>query len=185
MSKLRCSWANGDPLLEVYHDREWGTPLFNDQKHFEYITLEVFQCGLSWLTVLRKRDALRRAFDDFDPSIVASYTKEDVERIMACDGVIKSRVKIEATIKNASAFIKIAKEYGSYSSYIWSFTNGEIKRYDIFQTKNELSEVISKDLKKRGFSFLGPVTIYSYLESVGIINSHSKDCFRFSELKNL
>lgn len=184
---LRCEWADSDPLLADYHDKEWGVPLFDDVKHFESLSLEVMQCGLSWMTVLKKREVLNSAFLGFDPEKVASFKDEDVERIMSTDGMIRSRRKILAVIRNARAFLSIKAEYGSFSSYIWGFSDGKIMEYpghadgSVTVAKNELSERVSSDLKSRGFCFLGPVTVYSYLQAVGIINDHYDYCFRYRQ----
>lgn len=181
----RCCWAEADPILQKYHDEEWGCPVYEDEVHFEALSMEVMQCGLSWLTVLRKRDAIRLAFSSFSPEAVAGYDDADVQRIIRCDGVIRSERKIRAVISNAKAFSHVKEEWGTFSSYIWSFTDGKVMRYPSHAagrqtvSRNELSDLISADLKSRGFSFLGSVTVYSYLQSVGIINDHLSYCFRF------
>ena len=182
----RCAWAEPDPLLRAYHDEEWGRPLYDDNLHFEALSLEVMQCGLSWMTVLRKREGLRKAFSNFNPSVVSTYTSADVERILESEDVIRSERKIRAVINNAKAFLRIQSEFSSYSKYIWSFTNGIVMRYPdhaegTLVASNELSDRIAADLKSRGFSFLGSVTIYSYLQAVGIINDHFKYCFCYRE----
>lgn len=182
----RCRWADGDPLLEKYHDTEWGMPLFDDRLHFEALSLEVMQCGLSWMTVLRKREALRAAFSDFDPAAVSKYDSSDVDRIIRAENVIRSERKIRAVISNAKAFLRIQDEFESFSRYIWSFTEGKVMRYPEHAdgnmvARNELSDTISSDLKSRGFSFLGSVTVYSYLQSVGIINDHMSYCFCYAK----
>ena len=181
----RCSWTGNDPLLNEYHDREWGVPLYDDQKQFEFLCMEVMQCGLSWLTVLRKREHLRSAFDHFDPHKVALYTDEDVKLIMRRENVIRSERKIRAIIKNAHAFLLIQKEFGSFSSYLWKFTNYKTIIYPSHShestvvARNELSDTISADLKKRGFSFLGSITVYAHLQAAGLINDHYEYCFRY------
>lgn len=183
----RCSWVNDDPLLKTYHDTEWGVPLYDDQKQFEFLSMEVMQCGLSWLTVLKRRDALRIAFEDFDPAKIALYDQDRREEIMVCEGVIRSRRKIDAIIGNAKAFLAIQKEFGSFCSYLWGFTDNKVIIYpshaeeSVFVAKNELSETVSKDLKGRGFTYLGPVTVYSHLQAAGLINDHKHYCFRYKQ----
>ncbi len=185
----RCSWTGNNALLIEYHDKEWGVPLFDDNKQFEFISLEVMQCGLSWLTVLRKREVIRKAFSDFDVGKVALYDDTKIAQIMALDGMIHSIRKIKAIVNNAKAFIAIQREFGSFSSYLWNFTSNKTVVYPEhingtkFVAKNELSDRISNDLKSRGFSFLGSVTVYSHLQAAGIINDHSDYCFRYKELR--
>lgn len=184
----RCVWAENDPLNIKYHDTEWGVPLFDDERHFEYLSLEALQCGLSWITIIRKREALNKAFDGFKPAVVASYTEDDVERILSAEGVIRSEQKIRAIISNAKCFLAVQQEYISFSSYIWSFTDGKVMNYpghadgSVVVSRNELSDEISKCLKRRGFKYLGPVAVYSYLQASGIINDHMDYCFRYKEL---
>jgi DNA-3-methyladenine glycosylase I len=184
----RCNWAESNPLLQEYHDREWGIPLYDEQKQFEFLSLEVMQCGLSWLTVLKKRDILRSAFHDFDPSKVALYGKSEIQAIMTMEGMIHSPRKITAIITNAKAFLQIQDEFGSFSRYLWGFTDNRTMEYpghadgSVVIARNELSDRISKDLRKRGFSFLGSITIYSHLQAAGLINDHTADCFRYQQL---
>ena len=181
----RCSWTGDDPLLIEYHDKEWGVPLYDDQKQFEFLCMEVMQCGLSWLTVLRKRENLRSAFDNFDPSKIALYTDEQVEAIMNHENVIRSPRKIRAIIKNAKAFLLVQEEFGSFSSYLWAFTDFKTMIYphhadeSMVVARNELSDTVSADLKKRGFSFLGSITVYAHLQAAGLINNHYEYCFRY------
>lgn len=184
--KVTCSWPT-TPLYQAYHDYEWGRPIHEDQRQFEHLCLESLQCGLSWLTILNKRDIIRQCFDYFDIDAVAQYTETDIERIMSTDGMLKSRKKIEAIINNAQAFQRIQDEFGSFCEYIWAFTNYKTLIYEGHSegrvpAKNELSTRISKDLKKRGFKFVGPVTIYSHLQASGLINDHGKDCPCFNEI---
>lgn len=184
----RCFWADSDPLLREYHDKEWGVPLFDDIKQFEFLSLEVMQCGLSWLTVLRKRDALNKAFDNFDPKSVALFDEKKIEEILNTDGIIRSERKIRAIVNNAKAFLEIQAEFGSFSSFLWSFTNNKSVEYENTHeivARNELSDMVSAELKRRGFSFLGSVTIYSHLQAAGIINDHFDYCFRYKEVKSL
>ncbi|MDY0288251.1 MAG: DNA-3-methyladenine glycosylase I [Sphaerochaeta sp.] len=184
----RCSWAGDDPLLIDYHDKEWGIPLHDDRKQYEYISMEGMQCGLSWLTVLRKRDALRIAFDDFDAAKVARYDDGKVEEIMRVEGIIHSPRKIRAIISNARVFLCIQEEFGSFSSYLWQFTDNKTVVYpghadgSVLIAKNELSDTIHSDLKGRGFSYIGSITMYSHLQAAGVINDHRDYCFRYHQL---
>lgn len=181
-----CQWPT-TPLYQEYHDHEWGRPVHDDQKQFEHLMLEVMQCGLSWITVLNKREDLRVAFDGFDYKKIALYTDADVERIMNAPNVIRSERKIRAIIHNAQRFIEVQRECGSFCDYIWAFTGGKTLVYEghpegNIPAKNELSERISNDLKQRGFKFLGPVTIYSHLQASGLINDHGRDCPCFDDI---
>ena len=174
----RCSWLNeNDPLYVKYHDEEWGRPLHDDDKLYELFLLECFQAGLSWRCILGKRENFRKAYDGFDPKKIALYDDKKVEDLMADTGIIRNRRKIIASIKNTRVFLNIQKEFGSFDSYIWHFTDRKVIRepFDI-RTSSPLSDNISKDLKKRGMSFVGTVTIYSFLQAAGIINGHGKDC---------
>lgn len=180
---IRCSWTENDPLLKEYHDTEWGVPLHDDRKQFEYLSMEVMQCGLSWLTVLKKRDILRLAFDNFDVAKVALFDDEKVAAIIELEGMIRSPRKIRAIINNAKAILRIQEEFGSFSSFLWQFTDNRTIEYpghadgSVVIAKNDLSERIGKDLKSRGFSYLGPITIYSHLQAAGLINDHDSHCF--------
>nr|WP_319472514.1 DNA-3-methyladenine glycosylase I [uncultured Sphaerochaeta sp.] len=186
----RCSWTGENPLLVEYHDKEWGVPLHDDHRQFEYLSMEVMQCGLSWLTVLKRREVLRSAFEDFVVSKVAGYGDEHVDEIMKMEGMIHSPRKIRAIITNAKAFLLIQEEFGSFSSYLWGFTGNKTMEYPghadggIVIARNELSDMISKDLKKRGFTFLGSITIYAHLQAAGIINDHEATCFRYQQIGN-
>lgn len=175
-----CNWFSTNELQQNYH-QEWGTPLFDDQRQFEYLSLEVMQCGLSFGLVLKKRPILRQCFDDFDYDKVAVYGEQDVQRIMKTEGMIKAERKIRAIIRNAAAFQKIRQEFGTFSAYLWAFSGNKTILYEGHETglipaSNALSEKISKDLKKRGFTFVGPVVIYSHLQACGIINDHDAAC---------
>ena len=174
----RCSWVTDDEIYVRYHDDEWGVPTHDDRELFEMLVLESFQAGLSWITILKKRENFKKAFDDFDYEKVAKYGEDKVEELRLNKGIIRHKGKINAAINNAKIFIEIQKEFGSFDEYIWGFTNGEIIKAE-FKTESELSATISKDLKKRGMSFVGPTIIYSYLESIGIIDNHEKGCFKF------
>ncbi|MDY5481162.1 MAG: DNA-3-methyladenine glycosylase I [Veillonella caviae] len=181
-----CEWPT-TPLYQDYHDHEWGRPVHDDKKQFEHLMLEVMQCGLSWITVLNKREDLRVAFDGFDYKKIALYTDADVERIMNAPNVIRSERKIRAIIHNAQRFIEVQRDFGSFCNYIWAFTGGKTLVYEghlegNIPAKNELSERISDDLKQRGFKFLGPVTIYSHLQASGLINDHGRDCPCFDDI---
>ena len=178
MSENRCTWAGSDEVYVRYHDEEWGVPTHDDRELFEMLVLESFQAGLSWITILKKRENFRRAFDDFDVRKVASYDDAKVEELRMNEGIIRHKGKINAAINNAQVFIEIQDEFGSFDEYIWGFTDGEIIKAE-FLTESELSRHISKDLKKRGMKFVGPTIIYSYLESIGVIDNHQECCFKY------
>jgi DNA-3-methyladenine glycosylase I len=183
----RCGWVTDDPLYIKYHDEEWGVPLHDDRKLFEFIVLESAQAGLSWITILKKRENYRKAFDDFDPVKIARYDEEKIEELMNNKGIIRNRRKIEATINNARAFLDVQEKYGSFDEYLWQFVDGEPiinvwKDISEIPAKTELSEKISKDMKKRGFKFLGPIVIYSHMQAVGMVNDHTINCFRYNEI---
>ena len=176
----RCRWA--DPNLELYiayHDNEWGRPEHDDRKLFEMLTLEGFQAGLSWLTILKKREAFRRAFDNFQPDVIVQYGSEKVEELMADAGIVRNRRKIEAAIRNAGVYLSIQKEFGSFDRYLWSFTGGKVipNTDDEPRAHTELSDPISKDLKRRDMSFVGTTIIYAFLQAVGVVNDHELSCF--------
>ena len=178
---VRCPWCGTDPLYVRYHDEEWGKPVHDDQKHFECLTLESAQAGLSWITILRKRENYRLAYADFEVHRVASFTDEDEERLLADSGIVRNRRKIEASINNAKQFIKLQEEFGSFDSYIWSFVNdapilNTWNRLEDVPATTELSERLSKDLKRRGFKFLGPTTVYAHLQATGLVNDHLTSC---------
>ena len=175
----RCQWANrNNPAYVAYHDNEWGKPQHDDKKLFEFLILECFQAGLSWETILNKREAFREAFDGFDAVKVSQYGETKFNELMQNSGIIRNKLKINAAINNAGVFLEIQKEYGTFSSYIWGFTNNQIilNETDQFNTTTELSDRISKDLKKRGMKFVGSTTIYSYLQAAGIVNDHELNC---------
>ena len=176
--KTRCDWVNDDEIYIKYHDEEWGVPTYDDEKLFELLILESFQAGLSWITILKKRENFKKAFDNFDVFKVAGYDDEKINELLENKGIVRNKRKVTAAVKNAQVFIDIQKEFKSFSNYIWSFTDGEIIKAE-YLTESELSKKISKDLKKRGMNFVGPTIIYSYLEAIGIINNHQKDCFKF------
>lgn len=178
MSKNRCSWAGPDEIYIRYHDEEWGIPTHDDGELFEMLVLESFQAGLSWITILKKRQNFKKAFDDFDVEKVAGYGESKISELLENEGIIRHKGKIASAINNAQVFIEIQKEFGSFDSYIWSFTDGEIIKAE-YLTESDLSKDISKDLKKRGMKFVGPTIIYSYLESIGIIDNHQEGCFKY------
>lgn len=183
----RCPWCGSDPLYVAYHDEEWGVPVHDDRKHFEFLVLESAQAGLSWLTVLRKRENYRALYDGFDPVKVAAYDESKVTALLGDAGIIRNRKKIEASIGNARCFLAIQKEYGSFDRYIWSFTEGKPvtnawAQLSELPAKTPLSDTVAKDLKARGFKFLGTTIIYAHLQAIGIINDHLVDCFRYNEV---
>lgn len=176
----RCPWANLEKHENYihYHDNEWALASYDDKHLFEMIVLESFHCGLSWLLILNKREAFRLAFDDFDPYRIKDYSENKIEELLKDKSIVRHQGKIRATISNAASFIKVQEEFGSFSNYIWSFTKGKILYGDGTKTKDELSDRVSKDLKKRGFKFMGSVTTYSYLEAIGVMNNHSPECYK-------
>jgi len=187
MEKKRCSWCGNDPLYMAYHDEEWGVPVYDDDTLFEFLILETFQAGLSWITVLKKRENFRKAFDDFDYKKIAKYSEEKEEILRQDAGIIRNKLKIKASITNAQAFIKIQKDFGSFSTYIWAFVDGKpivntFKNLSEVPANTPLSDAISKDLKKRGFKFVGSTVIYAHMQATGMVNDHVKECFRYKEL---
>lgn len=178
----RCSWVDEkSEIYKKYHDEEWGVPKHDDRDLFELLILESFQAGLSWLTVLKKREAFRAAFDNFDVKKVANYGEDKINELLKNEKIIRSRNKIQSAIGNAKIFMQIQKEYGSFSNYIWGFTNNKVvkKDYDKLPASTELSDMISKDLKKRGMKYVGTVIVYSYLQAIGVVDDHEKGCFRY------
>ena len=181
----RCNWGSGNELLMQYHDTQWGVPVHEDRKHFEFLLLESMQAGLSWLTILKKRENYRAAFDGFDPVKVAAYTKEKMEDLMKNPGIIRNRRKIEAAVNNASRFLEVAAEFGSFDAYIWHFVGGKpiINHYRSegeIPATSALSDTVARDLKRRGFQFLGSVTVYAHLQAIGVVDDHIDGCFRKS-----
>lgn len=179
----RCFWVDEkEPIYVKYHDEEWGVPTYDDRELFELLILEGFQAGLSWICVLKKRENFRKAFDNFDVKKVAKYDNSKIEELLQNSGIIRSRGKIEASINNAKIFMEIQKEFGSFSNYIWGFTDGKIIKNMTGKVivSSQLSDKVSKDLKKRGMKYTGTVIIYSYLQSIGVINDHDKTCFRYN-----
>lgn len=188
--KQRCGWCVGDPLYEAYHDKEWGVPLYDDHRLFEFLVLETFQAGLSWITILRKRENFRKAFDDFDYRKIADYSEDKIAELLQDAGIIRNKLKVRATVSNAQAFMKVQKEFGDFSSYIWSFVNGspinrEVENYKGVPATTEISDKLSKDLKKRGFKFVGSTVVYAHMQATGMVNDHEVSCFRYEEVKRL
>ncbi len=178
----RCFWVDeNSQIYKDYHDNEWGMPKYDDHELFELLVLESFQAGLSWITVLKKREAFRKAFDNFDVQKVAKYDENKINELLQNEAIIRSRGKINSAVSNAKIFIQIQKEYGSFSKYIWGFTDGKIikNKDDKFEVSTPLSDKISKDLKKRGMKYVGTVIIYSYLQSIGIVDDHETTCFKY------
>ncbi len=185
--KTRCPWCGEDPLYVAYHDTEWGVPVKDDKTLFEFLILETFQAGLSWITVLRKRENFRKAFDDFDYKKVANYADAKIETLLKDEGIIRNKLKVRAAVTNAQAFMEIQKEFGSFSKYIWGFTNGKPiknkwKSMKDVPANTTLSDTISKDLKKRGFRFVGTTVVYAHMQATGMVNDHLVDCFRYNEV---
>lgn len=183
----RCGWAGNDPIYIAYHDKEWGVAVHDDIKHFEFIILEGAQAGLSWITILKRRENYRKAFDNFDPEKVAKYNEEKIEELLNNEGIIRNRRKVEAAVANAKAFLEVQKEFGSFDKYIWQFVGGEViknswKSLEEVPPKTLESEAMSKDLKKRGFKFVGPTICYAYMQAAGMVNDHLVDCFRYGEV---
>jgi DNA-3-methyladenine glycosylase I len=189
-TKRRCSWSGTDPLYVSYHDEQWGVPIHDDRVLFEFLVLEGAQAGLSWSTILRKRDAYRRAFDRFDPRMVARYDKRKVAALLADAGIVRNRAKIESAIKNAKAFLDVEAEFGSFDAYQWRFVDGrpvQNRRRTIREVppRSPQSDTMSKDLKARGFTFVGSTIIYAHMQAIGMVNDHVVDCFRHREVAKL
>jgi len=186
--KKSCSWPTNDPLMIKYHDKEWGVPVHNDRKLFEFLLLEGMQAGLSWWIVLYKRENYRKAFDNFDFNKIAKYNKRKINSLLKNEGIIRNKLKVESAVTNAKAFLEIRKEFGTFNKYIWSFVNGKpiqnkFKSLKEIPASTKLSDLISKDLKKRGFKFVGTTIIYAHMQATGMVNDHVVDCFRYRELE--
>ena len=187
---IRCPWAGTDPLVVAYHDEEWGMPVHDDRTLFEFLILEGAQAGLSWSTILRKRDNYRRAFDNFDPAAVAAYGEEKIAALLADPGIVRNRLKVRAAVRNAAAFLKVQEEFGSFDAYVWRFVGGR-PIVNQWQSLRELpaetaeSRALSKDLQKRGFTFVGPTITYALMQAVGLVNDHLVSCFRYQDLRGL
>ena len=189
-SSTRCPWGASDPLYVPYHDEEWGVPLHDDRRLFEMLVLEGAQAGLSWLTILRRREAYRRAFDRFDPQAVARYGPHEVERLLADAGIIRNRLKIDSAINNARAFLEVQEEFGSFDSYVWRFVDGAPTqnartKHEEVPAQTPVSNALSKDLRKRGFTFVGPTICYAHMQATGMVNDHLVGCFRHREVRLL
>lgn len=184
--RQRCAWAGDDPLYVAYHDEEWGIPCHDDGRLFEQLILEGFQAGLAWITILRKREHFRRAFEGFDPERIARYDERDIERLLADPGIVRNRLKVQAAPRNARAFLRIQEEHGSFDSYLWNWVDGEPARTPVRRTLADvpattpLSDAISKDLKRRGCTFVGSTIVYAYLQSVGVVDDHVESCFKYA-----
>ena len=185
--KIRCAWAGTDPIYIKYHDTEWGIPLHDDRRLFEFLLLDGFQAGLSWITILKKRSNYRVAFDHFEPQKMAAYDAYKVKKLLANKGIIRNRLKIEAAIQNAKSFLAVQKEFGSFDNYIWQFTGRQIIK-NAWKTMAEIpaqtkeSVAMSNDLKKRGFKFVGPTICYAFMQAAGMVNDHVVDCFRYGQV---
>lgn len=185
--KQRCSWPSDDKLMIKYHDKEWGVPIHNDRKLFEFLILEGFQAGLSWRTILHKRENFRKAFDNFDFNKIAKYDRRKINSLLKDEGIIRNKLKIEAAITNAKAFLQVRKEFGTFDKYIWSFVEGKpiqnkFKSLKQLPAKTELSDTISDELKKRGFKFVGSTIIYAHMQATGMVNDHITSCYRHKEI---
>jgi DNA-3-methyladenine glycosylase I len=188
--ELKRCWNTDKPLYNKYHDEEWGVPVHDDKKLFEFLVLDGFQAGLSWWIILERRDTFRKAFDNFDPKKIAKYTLEDIDRLMNNPGVIKNKAKITSTINNAQQFLKIQKEFGSFDTYIWQFVQGKtinnkFKELSEMPPETEESKAMSKDLKKRGFKFVGPTICYAFMQAAGLVNDHLVNCFRYNQIQEM
>ncbi len=189
-NKNRCGWCEGDPLYEAYHDEEWGVPVLDDELLFEFLTLETFQAGLSWITVLRKRENFKSAFDNFNYRKIAQYKEDKISELMNNAGIIRNQLKIRAAVTNARAYMEIQREFGSFSKYIWSFVDGQpiqnqLEDHNKAPATTAVSDKLSKDLKKRGFKFVGSTVIYAHMQATGMVNDHEVDCFRYHEVRKL
>jgi DNA-3-methyladenine glycosylase I len=187
MTVSRCEWCLGSDLMIAYHDEEWGVPLHDDRKLFEFMVLDAFQAGLSWSTILNKRENFRKAFGDFDPLTIARYSERKVERLLADSSIVRNRMKILATVNNAAAFLEIQREFGSFDEFIWRFVSGEPKRnrwktMRQIPAKTKESDAMSKELKNRGFKFVGSTICYAFMQAAGMVNDHVVGCFRYSEV---
>lgn len=187
MERHRCGWCLGDDLYEAYHDYEWGVPVKDDDTIFEFLILETFQAGLSWITILRKRENFRKAFDNFDYKKIATYGQKKIDTLLQDPGIVRNRLKVNATVSNAQAFMKVQQEFGTFSNYIWGFVDSKpiknaFKTYKDAPANTKLSDAISKDLKKRGFKFVGSTVVYAHMQATGMVNDHEIQCFRYHEV---
>ncbi|PWI30730.1 DNA-3-methyladenine glycosylase I [Flavobacteriaceae bacterium LYZ1037] len=187
MAKHKCGWCVGDDLYEAYHDQEWGVPIKDDDIFFEFLILETFQAGLSWITILRKRDNFRKAFDNFNYKKIANYKQDKIDSLLLDAGIIRNKLKVNSAITNAKLFIEIQKEFGSFNNYIWTFVNGKpikskYKNYQDAPATTKESDTLSKDLKKRGFKFVGSTVMYAFMQATGLVNDHEVGCFRYDDV---
>jgi DNA-3-methyladenine glycosylase I len=185
--RIRCGWCGADPLYVAYHDEEWGVPVVDDRKLFEFLVLEGAQAGLSWITILRKREAYRKAFADFDAREVARFGARQVHRLLADPGIVRNKLKVESAVGNARAFLRVQEEFGSFARYQWAFTGGKpivnrARKHGDIAPRTELSDALSKDLKRRGFRFVGSTIVYAHMQAVGMVNDHLVGCFRHAPL---
>lgn len=185
-----CNWPGNDPLMIEYHDKEWGVPLHDDNKLFEFITLDAFQAGLSWAIIMRKRENFKKAFDNFNPEVIAKYGEEKILELINDAGIIRNKLKINATIQNAKDYLEIRKEFGSFDKYIWQFVGGKpiinkCKKLGDIQASTKESDAMSKDLKKRGFKFVGSTICYAFMQAAGMVNDHLESCWRYKEINDL
>ncbi len=185
--KVRCGWCGTDPLYVKYHDEEWGVPVKDDKTLFEFLILETFQAGLSWITILRKRENFREAFDNFDYKKIAKYDQSKIDSLLQNEGIIRNKLKIHAAVTNAQLFMEIQKEFGSFSNYIWEFVNHKPikntwKTHTDAPARTAMSDALSKDLKKRGFKFVGSTVMYAHMQATGMVNDHIENCFRYHEV---
>ena len=186
----RCKWCEKDSLYIKYHDTEWGAPLHDEQQLFEFLMLETFQAGLSWITILRKRENFRKAFDNFDVKKIAQYDEHKIQALLQDTGIIRNKLKVRAAVSNAQAFLKLQKEFGSFDNYVWAFVNGKHiqNKWEYVKElpgKTKLSDQLSKDLKERGFKFVGSTIVYAYMQATGMVNDHMVNCFRHKEVSKL
>lgn len=187
MEKHRCGWCLGDDLYEAYHDEEWGVPVKDDDTLFEFLTLESFQAGLSWITILKKRENFRKAFDNFDYKKIAGYDQNKIDALLQDTGIVRNKLKIHATVTNAQVFMEVQRQFGSFSDYIWGFVDGNpiknaFQNYKDAPANTPLSDTISKDLRKRGFKFVGSTVVYAHMQATGMVNDHETQCFRYNEV---
>ena len=190
MSVKKCEWAGADPLMIAYHDEEWGVPVHDDRALFEFLILEGAQAGLSWSTILKKRESYRKAYDGFEPGKIACYRDRKAKQLLGNPGIVRNRLKVAASIGNARAFLQVQKDFGSFDTYIWQFTDqkpiqNRPSRLRDLPARTEQSDAMSKNLKKRGFRFVGPTICYAFMQAVGMVNDHTVDCFRYKEIKRM
>lgn len=188
MNKIKkCGWCLGDQLYEDYHDNEWGVPVYDDATIFEFLVLETFQAGLSWITILRKRENFRKAFDDFNYKLIADYSEDKIQDLLQDAGIIRNKLKVRGTVTNAKLFLQVQEEFGSFSNYIWGFVDGKPLKNKVVDYKKApptttISDALSKDLKKRGFKFVGSTVMYAHMQATGMVNDHEVGCFRYAEV---